>query len=234
MIFFKEFESRSILNIKQEKTLQTVVHYYQNIYAAAYQLPILPLLHNFTYNESRDKFWGSIAVNTWTNIYSFSNLGWLFHNGFVKDTEDGFVYKPLTVGYYAERPPPLLQPKSSGELLRRSVFAVQKFRRLLVESINVEFYGILTYEVAVTNFYTVYSNLEFGCQNCYYSNYSRTATYFNGQMKVFYRNQTVDDIIDVEKCEFHVDKPDVLPLDPPSKVCKRNQKGRCGSGPLEF
>lgn len=186
--------------------------------------------------ESRSILNLKVKVRSEPSEYSMDNMddyeAW-YYNGFVRDSSDGFVYQPSSVYTNSTRPPPLSQSKSSDESMTRSVYAMQRWRRLLIDIVPVSFYGTELSEVRETTFSNRLWDSEFACNLCFLKDELRTAKYFNGTTSHFEKLYTIPDIINVESCK--IESPKAVTYEPPSSFCKRNQKGECDSyGPLEF
>lgn len=141
------------------------------------------------------------------------------------------MYQPSILNY-SQRLPPLSKSRSSDEIVRLSVYAVQRWRRLLIDITAVQFYGLDLFEVYETNFFELQRELEDACSLCFDKEQARTATYFKGSPIWFDKQYTIPDIIDVKHCEYNFPAR-VTSAPPASGSCQRNQQGQCDNyGPL--
>lgn len=168
------------------------------------------------------KYW--VVSNSWRSAWG-QDYKRSDDNGFVRDKDNkGIVYQP-DASETSTPPAPLDQPKSSTNDVEATIKASIRIRRFLhLTGIEFNFCDLGSKLFAKSKFLYSLNNNNQECDKCSESNKTRTAHYFSGFQKLFYQNQEVTDLINVNYCEV-LDPETVKPVtyEPPTRYdCKQN------------
>lgn len=150
-------------------------------------------------------------------------------NGFVRDSNgDGLVYQP-EANSSTTAPKPLKQLKSNEGVIDATIRAQIRLNRLLVTSTGTKltFCDLSAYILKNSYFINTYNAMDKVCGYCSDLEYNRTVHYSNGDDKIFYQGQSVEDLIDVDYC-IHITPPELKVL-PDSLLHDKCNQGLCKS-----